>query len=101
MTDTNEPIYVAIFPHYWGRGPSVAEAMKEARCQGGSGRHYVVYRLPKGAIDPYCNEVNGALFWTWAEDTLPEERNADAEIVLDKSPGKTTSKTLAETEAAS
>ncbi len=96
-----ERIYVAIYPHYWGRGLSVAAALKEARRQGGSGPHYVVYRMPYGAVDPVVNEM-GRMFWTWAEDTTEDERKADVEIVLDKSPKKeATRQTLLDKEAVS
>jgi hypothetical protein len=63
-------VFVAMFPHQWGKGPTPEHAIKQARKAGGRGRDYFVKRLPNGAREVWVDD-SGGIRWTWALDADP------------------------------
>jgi hypothetical protein len=61
-----ETIYVALAPHYWGKGPTIGKAKANLKAAGGMLTRYVVLQLPDGAQDAYVDQM-GNVHWTWAQ----------------------------------
>lgn len=61
--------YLAVAPHYWGRGNTPDEAVAKMRKAGFSGRAKGKVRvglLPPGAKDAYVDQF-GMVCWEWEE----------------------------------
>lgn len=64
--------YIALAPHYWGKGSTPDEAVKQLRLAGFSGRakrskNVKIYTLPEGATNAHVNGM-GDLCWDWPKD---------------------------------
>lgn len=77
-TKQTKPTYIAICPHYWGRGSTVDEAKRNLKAVGGTLTRYVVYVLPPGAINVTVDKVRGDILWDWEEGA---DTSLHAEVV--------------------
>lgn len=63
--------WLIVCPHYWGRGPSRREALRQLHRAGGAmKRTYLVYRY-KASAKAYVNEM-GNICWMGPENSPPE-----------------------------
>ena len=68
--ETHKRIFVAMAQYYWGKGPSIQEAIKQCRKPGASGRRgkdIKVFLLPEGSKDAYVNGM-GDICWSGKSD---------------------------------
>jgi len=68
----SEPIFVTMYPHYWGRGTTPKESKKQARKVGGSGRNWVTFRLPPRVVESWVDGM-GTLLWRYPDEMSEEE----------------------------
>lgn len=74
-----EGVIVMTADRRWGWGATQAEALREARKQGGdTTKARVIYKLPTGAVGAYVDQM-GYINWDWADDA--PDRNASGEYV--------------------
>jgi len=63
MTDT----FIAMCPHYWGKGETIDKAKRAMKAAGGSLTRYVVYAMPDGATECRVDDM-GYLRWNYTID---------------------------------
>lgn len=66
-TTTTTHTYIALCPHYWGKGSTVDEAKKNMKEPGGTLVRYIVFLLPPGAENATVDPFDGTIRWEWAE----------------------------------
>jgi len=68
------PIYIAMCPHYWGKGETPDEAKRKAREAGArvrvNERKWLVKLMPPGTTEAWVDGM-GAICWKGNPDEMP------------------------------
>lgn len=81
LSEDHEPWYITMYPHHWGRGRSPEESKRRARRQGGKGRAWVTYEIPRGARSAWVDDMGGVR-WTFPEGWADEEYEAARRVPM-------------------